>query len=273
MHYQEYHPPNPLGRFVKCIWTMEGAGEPGPGVERILPDGCSELVFNLADSFVQHSLDGTLRRQPGNLLVGQMRQHILIQPTGRVNLVGVRFWPGGAYPFLNVPQDELAGSVLDAGDVLGNSTRHIASRVGDGATADLRAKQAESALVEMSRRSRCREDEPLSQAIGLILRTGGQVSIRYLADQMGTTLRSLDRRFNARVGLTPKALSRIIRFQRVVRALEHKRANRDLLRVALDCGYYDQSHFNREFKEIAGAEPTSYFSTSNAMSEHFTRES
>jgi AraC-like DNA-binding protein len=250
---------------------MESPQNGSRGEERIVPDGCSEIVFNLGDSFEQFNDDGSICRQPLNLLVGQMQRPLLIAPTGRVRLLGVRFWPGGAYPFLKLPQDEIAGQVIALDDIWGNVCSRLQSRIADAASPDEAAKQVEAILLKRFDQFR-RHDEGVLTATDLILRAGGRLSIRNLSDTMGINSRTLDRRFKTVVGLPPKALSRIVRFQQVFRMIQPNGAT-DWARLALDLGYYDQPHFIREFKAFTGKEPTAYFSDTNLMSDHFTGNS
>ena len=276
MRYEEFHPCEPLAKFIKCFWVLESAAADSTGPERILPDGCTEMVFHLADPFDQHRLDGTTERQPLALLVGQMRGHLLIQPTGRVRVLGVRFWPGGAYPFLALPQNEIAGSVIALDSIWGAITRELHARIADAPTPAESVKQAETflnaRLKEFHRRD-SGHDSGIVRAIALILRSGGRQPVESLADDLGISLRKLDRTFNTRVGLTPKMLSRIVRFQRVFKMIERTDGGPGWVQIALDCGYYDQAHFVKEFKEFAGKAPTGYFAEQNAISEHFTASS
>ena len=274
MYYQELCPVEPLSKLVKCLWIMEGGADSSTDEERILPDGCAEIVFNLGDPFEQRHADGSRRRQPLTLLVGQMQRSLLIAPTGRVRLLGIRFWPGGAYPFLRLPQNEIANQVIDLGAVWGSLARELQSRIADARACTESASHVETALLGRLNQFRSR-DETVLAATGFILRTGGRLSIRELAGQMGINSRTLDRRFNERVGLSPKTLSRIVRFQQVFRMIQPRTIHRnegipDWARLAVECGYYDQPHFIKEFKTFAGKEPTSYFSETNAMSDHFT---
>ncbi|HKP74026.1 MAG TPA: helix-turn-helix domain-containing protein, partial [Longimicrobiaceae bacterium] len=91
----------------------------------------------------------------------------------------------------------------------------------------------------------------------LIERSGGSVPVAELHAAVGLTRRHLERIYLERVGLTPKTACRVARVQA---ALERLRAGPipSLSRLALDCGWYDQSHMNRDFREIAGASPTTY---------------
>jgi AraC-like DNA-binding protein len=269
MHYEEFRPAEPLAKYVKCLWTLESAATESPNRERILPDGCTEIVFHLADPFHQYDSDGTAERQPAAMLVGQTRRHLLIQPTGRVRVMGVRFRPGGAYPFLRLPQHELADQVVALDAIWGGAAGELHSRIAGLGTGAESARHLEAFLLTRLNQAQ-HHDQDLSKAIALIHRTGGCLSIDALGREMGINARKLDRTFNTRVGLSPKTLCRIVRFQQVFKKIEPRGNAPDWVQIALDCGYYDQPHFVKEFKAFAGKEPTSYLAERNAMSDHFT---
>jgi AraC-like DNA-binding protein len=269
MQYEEFQPAEPLAQHIKCFWILENAFTHSSSQERILPDGCTEFVFHQGDAFDQYNQDGTTERQPMAMLVGQMRRPLVIQPTGRVRVLGVRFWPGGAYPFLQIPQNEIAGRLIALDAVLGGTARELHSRIADAPTPAESVRQVEAILLARLNQFR-RRDEAALKAIALILRAGGCLSIDRLARETGINSRKLDRTFNTRVGLPPKTLCRIVRFQKVFKMIERQKSSPDWVQIALDCGYYDQSHFIKEFKAFAGKEPTSYLAEQNAMSDHFT---
>ena len=104
MNYSETIPSKRLARLVRCFWSLQ---HPKTGVhsapEPVLPDGCVELIFNLADPFVRHHADGTIETQPGAMVAGQMCGPALIGPSGEVDLFGIRFHHAGAYPFFDAP--------------------------------------------------------------------------------------------------------------------------------------------------------------------------
>jgi AraC-like DNA-binding protein len=272
MRYEEIRPTKQLAKHIKCFWVLESPSAPSPIPERILPDGCTEIVFHMGDPFSQHKQDGTTERQPLAILVGQMRSHLLIQPTGRVRVLGVRFWPGGAYPFLLLPQHEIADKVIALDAIWGAVTHELQSRIADASNPAESVSQIEAILIARLNQFG-RNDDAILNAIASIFRSGGALPVESLAAYTGFGLRRLDREFNTRVGLPPKLLCRIVRFQRVLKMLEQRENGQDFVRSALDCGYYDQSHFIKEFKAFAGKGPTAYFAEQNVMTGYFTASS
>src|SRR6185503_6420461 len=125
MEYYERRPQPPLSSFVECFWALE-SDVPSTQPERILPDGCVELILNFGAQFSQHD-EGELKLQPRSFLVGQMTGPILISPTGPVHLLGIRFHPGGTLPFLRLPLHEITDQVVDLGGLSSKLERELLS--------------------------------------------------------------------------------------------------------------------------------------------------
>ena len=85
--------------------------------------------------------------------------------------------------------------------------------------------------------------------------TNGAAPVANIAGELGCSRRHLTQRFSTELGLPPKALARVLRFQRAVGLL---RAGGELADVAYTCGYYDQPHFNRDFRALAGVTPSAF---------------
>src|SRR6185295_14734840 len=115
MLYREIQPSPALAPFVECFWTLENDGSMTAAAqpERLLPDGCVELILNFGARFREHKADGEEEPQPQHLLVGQMTRPILIAPTGSVRLIGIRFHPGGTFPFFRVPMQDTTNRVIE----------------------------------------------------------------------------------------------------------------------------------------------------------------
>jgi AraC-like DNA-binding protein len=266
MNYCEIKPRHPLSRFVECFWTLESRA-PSSNPERILPDGCVELILNFAAEFSQHT-EGQRKLQPRNFLVGQMTGPILISPTGAVQLIGIRFHPGGTVPFLRLPLDEITDQVVELGSFSSKLERDLLNAASAASSLTERVFAVEKFLTrELLRRE---DDSRLTMLAARIVDGGGLVSVDQLAHDAGISTRQLERRFLREVGIGPKLLGRIIRFQQVFRAVE--RCDTAWAEVAIECGYYDQAHLIRDFHQFARQTPAVLFSHQSALTESFTRK-
>lgn len=270
MRYREFQLAPPLSKNVECLWLLEGADwQESPAPERLLPDGCVELILNFGDLFREHKEAGRSELQPSRFVVGQMTQPVLVSPTGPVQLLGIRFTPGGALPFFPIPPGELTNRIEPLADVSTALDRELSGR-----PYDARESQEKIAIVEalLLRQMSAKEEKgaSLHNAISEIVSSGGQISVDRLANDLGISGRQLERRFLNEVGIGPKLLCRILRFQQVFRAVE--REDKNWARIAADCGYYDQAHLIRDFRQFAGQTPSVLFEHFTRFTEVFTRK-
>jgi len=266
MDYCERKPRFPLSKFVECFWALE-SDVPSTQPERILPDGCVELILNFGAQFSQHD-DGRLRLQPRSLLVGQMTGPVLISPTGPVQLIGIRFHPGGTLPFFRLPLHELTDEVVDLGSLSSKLERELLSVTSQSPLLTEKVNAVEVFLTNQLLNTK--ENSWLMMLAARIVDSGGLVAVDRLASDAGISSRQLERRFLREVGLGPKMLARIIRFQQVFRAVEQ--CNSAWAEVAIACGYYDQAHLIRDFNQFARQTPAVLFSNQSAFTEWFTRK-
>ena len=252
MEYREYRPSETLTASVHCIWTLEGdAAAMASDDQPILPDGKSELVVHLADPFDRVHADGRIERQPALLFAGQLTSQLVLRPTGRISVVGIRFRPDGAAALLREPQDRLAGSTPSVSDLSPGLARalHSARNTSNDAAAVVAPLQsALEGLVQPV------ADAHVRHVVERIRRARGMVSVSDLAATVGWTPRHLERRFMQIVGMSPKRLARIVRFQHALALLDQMESAPGT-RTAAACGFADQAHFVRDFRDLAGVPP------------------
>ena len=241
---------------------LESGTEDSASPEPIFPDGCTEIVLNLADPFQRIHADGRIERQPGMFLVGQMDEFTRVQSTGPVRAFGVRFRPAGARPFLWFPQQEAAGQILALESVDGRLKKQFeeAAFVAGNDRESIARMQA-----LLLRRLRPRPEPRVEAALHSMFAFQGKPSLAAVIAASGWSERQFRRRFQEVVGIGPKVFSRIIRFQRALRAIEQS----GLLPAALECGYYDQAHFIHDFQSFAGETPAAYLSRTHPLADHF----
>jgi AraC-like DNA-binding protein len=244
-----------LAPYVKCIWSLESDGAIfGSTRERILPDSCVELVFHFHDPYLSHFASGGSALQPRSFVVGQMKRFLEIEPAGRAGLVAVRFLVRGAYLFFHRPLSEVAAGVVDLEDLWPTRAGEWTERIALAKNMAERVRFIEQALLGLLCENG-RTEPAVDRALVLIEASKGRIRVDELADEIGVSCRHLTRQFQRAVGLSPKELGRITRFLHVLQLLSNGNS-RSLTDAALESGYFDQAHFNHEFRELAGMSPS-----------------
>lgn len=218
-----------------------------PVVRREVPGGRIVLVISFGPPL---EVDGSAY---GSFVAGLHDRAAITEHAGVSHGVQAYLTPLGAERLFRVPMGELANRGADLADLLDDADE-LAERLYEtpGWPARLDLLEAYIARRVADAPAPPREIEWSWQRL---LGTDGAVPVGALAEEVGWSRRHLAARFREHIGLPPKALARILRFER---AAERLRRGADLSDAALDSGYYDQAHFNRDFREFAGVTPTEY---------------
>ncbi|HEY2513257.1 MAG TPA: helix-turn-helix domain-containing protein [Polyangiaceae bacterium] len=232
--YREHIPTPLLRRYVACYWTLEARGTRS---ERILPDGCMDLLFDV--------------RSGGDAsVVGTMSTALVsTAPEERTRLLGIRFRPGEAYAFLGgVPARAFKDTLAPLQDVWGAFARELADRLVLAPDTPSRLRLLDAELL--GRRTTA-TDPRLRRALDLL---GEKRALRVpaIAGAVGLGERQLERLFHERVGLGPKVFARITRVQRLLTCVG---PGSDWSALAADLGWSDQAHLTRDLRELAGITP------------------
>jgi AraC-like DNA-binding protein len=261
MRYREYPVPESRGlqAVVEAIWSLESDGPAGPAAaaDPVIPDGRAEIIVHFGDPF-DRLVNGGFERQASTLFVGQLTEAIMLRPATRVSVLGIRLKPQGAVALWRDPQHQLTGHAIDPAALSRPLARWLSGLRDTHESAEAAAPYVAHGLSDLIALERL--DPRINTAVTLVLETHGGARIDDLAVRAGCTRRHLERLFLDQVGLTPKRLSRIRRFQRALATLEHAQASGARsagLTAATVCGYADQSHFVHEFRELAGTTPSS----------------
>ena len=239
MLFRQFQPSKELSGYIKCYWILECEYQPGLP-ERILPDGCTELIFHYGDSYSRLSEEG-LTDQAKSLLVGQIKRAIQLQANGQTGMLGVRFYPWGLHALMGVPVSELTDQHIDARLIF---------------------KQLSELEEQVNNRG---HEGMIERTEGFLLRIlkGQKQKHFYQANRFAAiinmSVRQFNRKFNEVTGLSPKHYLRITRMQEFISQYRQWGDAKSLSSVIYDCGYYDPAHFCHDFKDIAGVKPSEYF--------------
>jgi AraC-like DNA-binding protein len=237
--YKEIPSSARLRRYVECYWSrsQEEAGE-----QVVLPDGCVDILFSRIGG-----------EATGLATVGLMTTSIRVQRAPAQSFFGVRFRPG------------MAASFIPGAELLTDQTRPLDDLMGSAAGRMLERLAESHTLEEMGglMDQLLRPLDPPGIGERMLWRLeSAEVSLDQLISKGGLSVRHFRRLCLERAGISPKYLSRILRFRRAAQRIAAVRGSgQDSLAqprwadFAVACGYYDQAHFIREFQEFAGCTP------------------
>ena len=237
-------PGEPLSAFVGLLWYWLGHEVPYTK-ERVLPMGTSELVINL----------GSGRTDAG--ISGPQSESFIIERTALDELIGIHFKLGGVFPFLDCPLGELHGLHFTLADLWGERrANELVSRLHEATTIEMKFQVLEQWLMCVAKRQ-LQHHPAVSFGMREFQCDPGLMSSARMADRVGFSQRHFIQLFRQEVGLTPKLFCRVQRFQQVIQAVQNLRTV-DWAEIALSYGYFDQSHFNHDFREFSGMTPSAY---------------
>ena len=264
MKYAVHVPSPELQPFVKCFWTLEDDGAGEPARQRIIPDGCMEMIFHYGDPYKQYFEDGRSVIQPRSFIFGQITRHLEIEPTGRSGIVAARFLPEGLAPFIPAPVSSLENKAVAIADLFGKNAEALERDVMAAAHTPQRIKLIEGFLIAQLADPQM-IDTVARACVETIFETQGQLDVVQLADKMNINRRNMERRFTSVIGMSPKQLSKLVRLQTAMKIMEQGKFS-SLTSLAYETGYYDQAHFIKDFKEFTGVSPKSFFAKNLRLS-------
>jgi AraC-like DNA-binding protein len=241
--------------YVNQYWEVKGAFTHTK--EHILPMGDLALMVNLGPD---HLLED--RDDPGQVetfreawISGLQHQHLTIASPQGTWLAGVRLTPEGAFRMRLGPA-EIAEQVLDLDGVMGPRTGSLIDQLRSAP-----GPEARFGILEGVVEARIAAGQAWSSEIRWAMRqldaSQGGAPVGWMAAELGWTRQRFHATFVDAVGLAPKLYARVLRFQEAVRTIGTA-ARPDLAEVAYAAGYYDQAHFNRDFRAFAGLTPGEY---------------
>jgi AraC-like DNA-binding protein len=251
-------PRRPLSEFIDYLWLFEESEQPRK--QRILPSGTIELVVNLNEHEIQvqkpESPDRYERFSTTAVSGAYSCPFFVYDATQHKSMFGVHFRPGGAFPFLGIQPSEIADTHANLGDLWGRLALDLRERLYSAATACERFGVAEQILLSRLLLSRGSHAAVVT-ALKILGPSGTGAPVRDVAREVGLSHRRFVELFTREVGIAPKLLCRILRFQRV-RSLAEADPPSDWAQFASMYGYFDQSHLIKDFQEFSGLTPTEY---------------
>ncbi|PSK95322.1 helix-turn-helix domain-containing protein [Taibaiella chishuiensis] len=251
MLIEQFQPAPLLQPYIRHYLVIACAQE---SVNRILPGNGLTLVFRYQGDVGE--LGGT---QPGllprNMLSGMQKSARLIRYAPGSGNVLVLFREAGAAAFFRQPLHELFGTTASLDHLITpTAADHLSEQLATAGSNSERIRVVERLLT--SRLQSPVTDPLVAEALGRIQATEGALKIKALAAALYISQDAFEKRFRKTVGASPKQYSALVRMNALV-----SRGNKDrtFTDIALDAGYADQPHFNKDFRTFTGQSPTDFF--------------
>lgn len=252
MFYKETDPGPVLATLIKCIWALEhDYSGPFHNYEHLWADANGELILTYGNSYTLKTNSGR-RVLPEQFVIGPFKKEFELYSDGLTKLVAVRFWPWGIHQFSQRPMAELVDKILPAEEIFGSKVKILAERLADKSSEERMGMIREFFCAQIGNSTGRRTTV---HSIGSrMISEKGRMTIQDLSREFNITPRRLERLFRTETGLSPKALSRIVRFNHAKRLIEQN-PNISLADLTHEAGFCDQSHFSKTFKEMFGITP------------------
>lgn len=265
MLFRSHIPVFPLSHLVESLYYFEGFA-PGHSIDRFLPDGNVNVIIDLSDSPKYIYDNDTLEEKQAcrYAWASGIRTGYICIPSGldARNMI-VNFRKGMSYPFFKMPLTEMTNVVADAEQIFGSGIQELRAALQETDSVDGKFELTERYLLSIAGRSP--EDNPvIRHSMERLVREPSGRSLKEISTEMGYSQKHFIQLFKDNVGVTPKTFVRIMRFQRAIEEIE-RTGKVSWIEIAVDCGYYDQSHFINDFKVFSGFTPEEYMVRKNGQ--------
>jgi AraC-like DNA-binding protein len=252
-----HKPQGVLAQFVRFFWSLEARVESiHPFVHRALPDNCVELIFYCKGNLSISSLDGDEGRTFTSGVFGQAQKFRQFKTNSDFCLFGVYLYPYTLKMLFNLPANRLCNEMINSEVLWGFEGKILEEQIMLAHTLEQRV-QIVSAFFLDRIRAIGNYDRAFMAHFKSVIDNNDLLSISSFAHDCNLSRRQLERKFKDYSGFSPKDFFNIVRFKNVLKEAEQKR--KPLAQIAIDSGYYDQSHFTNEFKKFSGYSPREFF--------------
>lgn len=255
--FEIHSPTGPISKYVESIIYYEGYSAEH-AVDKLLPDGSINIILDMEDTpkKLYRNEDFTRFREFTNAYVSGPHKEFMHIDAKVSSMMVVRFRLGGAYPFFDFPISTLNDTVEQLETFYGEGILDVRRKIISELEIAKKFTLIEDYLM-MKKLPEAEVNPALVIAIKELMLNPNTVTTQELAAKAGVSSKHLISLFDKQVGLTPKSLARIFRFQKVLQQIEEQQKI-EWLQITHDCGYYDQAHFIKDFYAFSGINPSTY---------------
>ena len=254
-----------LKPFVRYYWILQDSSC-GIVSQRTLPTGCMSLVFHRGGR-LKDTRRGEL--QPNCFIGGQEMGFTDVVSIGNIDMIVVVFQPHTSKVFFRIPASLFRDKNIPVNDIDDIVLLDLAKKIEDADNVEVSIELIEKLLLSRLLLSGNDYNVPRLSAVVRHIDNSAQTNVKQLADIACLSEKQLCRVFAENVGASPKDFLRIIRLQRTLHVLQNN-PGIGFARLAYECGYADQSHMIKEFKQFTGCTPKEYLNCCAPISDYFS---
>jgi AraC-like DNA-binding protein len=257
MHFQFIQPSAFLSPYIKHYWVLESDGKGGDVTERVVPTGHVQLMFHYAQPFEVKHPGQSVTMQPQSIVSGIGQTYSDVSTRGWAGVVAVVFHPAGACHFFDFPLSEIENQSLHLKTIFYKEMIETEDRISNAHNMGQRIAAIEGFLKDRFSPIPQYDYLMLNRCLKLITDSKGHIQAATLAKDICMTPKNLERKFAAYLGKTPKQYIKIARFGQTL--IDLSRGNpTSFAQYAFENGYFDQSHFIKDFKTFSGYTPRQF---------------
>jgi AraC-like DNA-binding protein len=238
---------------------MESGIHDGNIMERVIPTENVQLMFHYKTPFVVFHPNDVKIKQPRSILSGLNDSFSDVSTNGETGVVFIGFFPTGACHFFNFPLSEIENQSVDLSDIFSGEIKQIEEMLYFKETIKEKVSVIENFLLKRFSPIPSYDSLLIQKGVDIIKSCKGQTNAISLSDSLAITTKTLERKFSQYLGKTTKQVIKLIRFQEVLQDFSNNK-NVSLTERAYRNGYFDQSHFIRDFKAYSGYTPKEFAS-------------
>jgi len=249
--------------IIESYWIAENS-DPVPLEQKIIPDGFPEIIFHYGDPYLIR-LQDQWEIQSKNLFAGQITKYFYLKNSGISGVLGVKLQPTAVTQLWGIPANGFINKVVDLLTIPEMHSLIKAISLSDN------HEEMISTLNQHLQILNARfKYGPAEKAVEIIFDSNGMLSISELTAALYISERQFERIFRRYIGLPPKFYCRIIRFSHIFQCIQKK--DNTWADVVHQAGFYDQSHFIRNFRSFTGEDPSSYLFEKDNMANFFLKK-
>ncbi|SHN24081.1 AraC family transcriptional regulator [Chitinophaga sp. CF418] len=251
--YQQYQPSEQLADYIECYWILRAEAGFLNSPDALVPGGRIEMIFNFANPvnwLITENNPGGISFA-GPIFMGQRNKVFYATGTGKANMLGLRFKPGGLAAFTNMPVSGLLNAVIPAALILGAQINNWEALLYEQQDTNAMLRMLDALMIK-ALKVVPRDNLLINTAIAALRNGNEDTSIAAICHQTGYSYKKLERVFIRNTGYTPKYYHKILRFNKAMRLIYTTDA---LTSISYTCNYFDQAHFIRDFRQFTGTTP------------------